>query len=257
MTGNRLKYHFTEVFYDMANFNTHLSVALGASAGLALVAVNANLMTVTDAPWMIAFGAIGGMLPDIDSGHSTPIKLFFTTLGLLTLLAVIDVFENRYPAYILLMMAAAAYILVRYGALSLFDRFTNHRGIFHSLLTAVFFCLLMVCIGCYILHWDIVHCWLSGLFIGFGFIVHLVLDEVYSVDLSNKRMKKSFGTALKLYSYKNMTTSALMAVCTLLLALITPEPQPVINAWMAQHNSRSTAAKPTIIKTAVKKINQR
>jgi len=68
------------------------------------------------------------------------------------------------------------------------------------------------------------HSWLSGLFIGFGFIVHLLLDEIYSVDLSNKRMKKSFGTALKLYSYKNMTTTALMAGCTLALAWITPQP---------------------------------
>ncbi len=32
-----------------------------------------------------------------------------------------------------------------------------------------------------------------------GYIVHLVLDEIYSVDLKNRKIKKSFGTALKLF----------------------------------------------------------
>jgi hypothetical protein len=235
----------------MANFNTHLSVALAASAGAALTAINLHIITVTDAPWMIAFGAIGGMLPDIDSGHSTPIKLFFTVLGLVTLLTVIDIFKNRYSAHWLLLIAAVSYLVVRYVALAMFDRFTSHRGIFHSVLTAVFFCLLMVCIGCYLLRWDNLHSWLSGLFIGFGFIVHLLLDEIYSVDLSNKRMKKSFGTALKLYSYNNMTTTALMLVSTLGLAWITPQPQPIITAWQKQNTPKVSPVK------AVKKSVQR
>jgi membrane-bound metal-dependent hydrolase YbcI (DUF457 family) len=241
----------------MANFNTHLSVAIAASAGVALLAVNNHIMTITDAPWMIAFGAIGGMLPDIDSGHSTPIKLFFTTLALITLLTVINVFKNSYQPYIVLAMAGAAYLLVRYGLLSLFDRFTEHRGIFHSILTAVFFCLLMVCIGCYFLHWDIAHSWLSGFFIGFGFIVHLLLDELYSVDLSNKRLKKSFGTALKLYSYNNKTVSVIMAVITIALAWITPQPQPLIKAWQAQTVQRLSSIKSEIITPIIKKTNQR
>lgn len=228
----------------MANFNTHLSVALAASAGAAIAAVNFHLITVTDAPWMIAFGTIGGLLPDIDSGHSTPIKLFFTALALITLLAAIDVFKNRFAAHWVLLIAALCYLAVRYGALNLFDRFTSHRGIFHSLLTAIFFCLLTVCISCYLLRWDNLHSWLSGLFIGFGFIVHLLLDEVYSVDLSNRRIKKSFGTALKLYSYNNLTTSGLMAVCTLGLVWITPQPQPVITAWQKQNTPQQVTAKP-------------
>ncbi len=241
----------------MANFNTHLSVAIAASASVALVAVNINIMTITDAPWMIVFGAIGGMLPDIDSGNSTPIKLFFTTLALIALLTVVNVFKNGYQPYIVLLMAGAAYIVVRYALLSLFDRFTSHRGIFHSILTATFFCLLMVCIGCYLLHWDILHSWLSGFFIGFGFIVHLLLDELYSVDLSNKRMKKSFGTALKLYSYNNKITSALMLAVTVGLAWITPQPQPLIKAWQAQAIPHLLAVKSIITAPIVKKTNQK
>jgi hypothetical protein len=223
----------------MANFNTHLSVAIAASSGVALLAIDARIITIMDAPWMIAFGAIGGMLPDIDSGNSRPIKLFFNSLGILALLSVINVLKFHYQPYILLLMAAVAYLLVRYSALALFVRFTEHRGIFHSVLTAVFFSLLMVCIGCYFLRWNILHCWLSGFFIGFGFLVHLLLDELYSVDLTNRRMKKSFGTALKLYSYRNKTSSILMLICTLALAWITPQPQPLLKAWLAQKSSHS------------------
>jgi hypothetical protein len=89
------------------------------------------------------------------------------------------------------------------------------------------------------LRWNILHCWLSGFFIGFGFLVHLLLDELYSVDLTNRRMKKSFGTALKLYSYRNKTSSILMLICTLALAWITPQPQPLLKAWLAQKSSHS------------------
>jgi membrane-bound metal-dependent hydrolase YbcI (DUF457 family) len=212
----------------MANFNTHLGVAIVASSGVALLAIDARIITITEALWMITFGTIGGMLPDIDSDNSRLIKMIFNALGILALLAVITVFKYRYQPYILLLIATAVYLLVRYFLLALFVRFTNHRGIFHSLLTAVFFTLLMVCIACYFLRWDILHCWLSGVFIGFGFIVHLLLDELYSVDLSNRRMKKSFGTALKLYSYDNKFSSIMMLICTIALAWITPQPQPLL-----------------------------
>ncbi|MGZ8929214.1 MAG: hypothetical protein ACXW03_12220, partial [Methylobacter sp.] len=53
----------------------------------------------------------------------------------------------------------------------------------------------------------------------------------YSTDLSNLRMKKSFGTALKLFSYNNMTATALMTICTLMLYSIAPSPTPLIKVW--------------------------
>lgn len=234
----------------MANFNTHLTVAIGASAAIALFGVNVHIITVTQLPEMVAFGTIGGMLPDIDSGRSTPIKLFFTTLGIIALLTVLALFKDHYQFYTLFLILTATYVFVRYGMLELFDRFTDHRGIFHSILTAIFFCLLMVCIGCYLLHWDILYCWFSGLFIGFGFIIHLLLDEVCSVDLGNKRMKKSFGTALKLYSYDNLTTTGIMAALTLALALITPQPLPIIKLWQAQNRQHAAITKSVIKKTS-------
>jgi hypothetical protein len=219
----------------MANFKAHVSIAATVSSVAALVAVDARLIDGADAPWLIFLGIIGGMLPDIDANNSKPVKLLFNALALLGVSAVWVIFRNSYAQQPLLLGAAATYVGIRYGLFNLFNSFTEHRGVFHSLLAAVFFACLMTCISFYFLQWDILHAWLNGLFVAIGFIVHLVLDELYSVDLSNTRMKKSFGTALKLFSYRNIPASALMTACTIVLYWLAPPPTPLLKVWQTAH----------------------
>jgi hypothetical protein len=219
----------------MANFKAHVSIAAAVSSVAALVAVDARLIDGADAPWLIFLGIIGGMLPDIDANNSKPVKLLFNALALLGVSAVWVIFRNSYAQQPLLLGAAATYVGIRYGLFNLFNSFTEHRGVFHSLLAAVFFACLMTCISFYFLQWDILHAWLNGLFVAIGFIVHLVLDELYSVDLSNTRMKKSFGTALKLFSYRNIPASALMTACTIVLYWLAPPPTPLLKVWQTAH----------------------
>ena len=80
----------------MANFNTHLSIATGASMGAALIAVNVHLITSGDMPWLIFLGALGGLLPDIDASNSRPVKLLFNVLALLGIAGALQVFKNNY-----------------------------------------------------------------------------------------------------------------------------------------------------------------
>jgi hypothetical protein len=56
----------------------------------------------------------------------------------------------------------------------------------------------------------------------FGYIVHLVLDEIYSVDVYNERIKASFGTALKLYDGHAPAASVAMLVAAVGVFLLTP-----------------------------------
>ena len=225
----------------MANFNTHLSIATGASLSAALIAVNVHLIASGDMPWLIFLGALGGLLPDIDASNSKPVKLLFNVLALMGVTGALQVFKNNYEPYPLLMIVAGTYLLIRYVVFALFNRLTVHRGAFHSLLAAVFFALLMTCISYHFLHWSVLHAWLNGLFIALGFIVHLLLDELYSVDLSNTRMKNSFGTALKLFSHSNMNASALLAILTILLYWMAPSPMPLVKVWKgAQWNNYLT-----------------
>jgi hypothetical protein len=53
-----------------------------------------------------------------------------------------------------------------------------------------------------------------------GFLSHLFLDEVYSVDLRGRRVKKSLGTAMKWYgdnAFANVTTYAKLLVVSALV----------------------------------------
>jgi len=211
----------------MANFNTHLFVASAAGVGVGLLAVNTHLIAAGDILWFVFLATVGGMLPDIDSDNSRPVKLLFNVLALMCSAGVLQMLKDSYPPYQLLLFAVGAYLFVRYAVFALFNSFTVHRGVFHSLLAAVFFAFLMTCISYYFLHTGVLLAWLNGVFIAVGFIVHLLLDEIYSVDLSNTRMKKSFGTALKLFSYNDIPASVLMSLCTLAVYHMTPSPKPL------------------------------
>ncbi|TRW91515.1 metal-dependent hydrolase [Candidatus Methylobacter oryzae] len=254
----------------MANFNTHLCVAAAAGIGASLVAVDAHLITNGDILWFVFLTTLGGMLPDIDASNSRPVKLLFSVLAFMGALAALHAFKaelssssaqtklmpfgykNNYEPYPLLLSAAGTYFLIRHGVFALFNRFTVHRGVFHSLLAASFFALLMTCISYRFLHWKVLHAWLNGIFIALGFVVHLLLDEIYSTDLSNLRMKNSFGTALKLFSYKSMTASALMAICTIMLYPIAPSPIPLIKVLTGSQCPDSKTSTTKTGKTGVK-----
>jgi len=217
----------------MANFKTHLFIASAAGAGATLVAVNVHLIANADMPWLIFLSTLGGLLPDIDASNSRPVKLLFNVLALMGVVAVLHAYKYSYAPYPLALITAGTYLSIRYGMFALFNGLTVHRGVFHSILAALFFALLMTCTSYHFLHWDVLHAWLNGIFIAIGFLVHLLLDELYSVDLANTKMKNSFGTALKLFSYNNMTASALMTICTIMLFWMAPSPVPLIKVWKA------------------------
>ena len=64
--------------------------------------------------------------------------------------------------------------------------------------------------------------WLAAGFLSVGFLTHLILDEIYSVDVMDTRIKASFGTALKLVDTKHWGHSAAMAAATVLAFMVTP-----------------------------------
>lgn len=217
----------------MANFKTHVAVAAVAGAVAAAAATAAHLIDYTQIPWLVMLGVVGGMLPDIDADNSRPVRLLFNLLGLIAAAAVLQALKERTVSYQVLTLAVMAYLGIRYGLFALFAKLTDHRGVFHSLLAGLFFVLLATCISHYMLHWKALYSWLNGVFIGIGFIVHLLLDECYSVNLANARMKKSFGTALKLCSYTSIAATVLMLACTVAAYWFAPSAMPLIKAIKA------------------------
>jgi membrane-bound metal-dependent hydrolase YbcI (DUF457 family) len=206
----------------MADFATHMGwgavgAGLAASATYAAdIVPSADLLTLTTA------GVIGSVLPDIDLEKAIPSRGLFTGLGLALAFVVLFNFRATYSITELWMIWLAVFVAIRFGAYHLFHRNAIHRGIFHSLLAGLFFMALTAVLIAYWLGREPVVAWMAGLFVFLGYVIHLILDEIYSVDITGARLKKSFGSALKLYDRHSTSASLLMAGALVATLLVTP-----------------------------------
>jgi hypothetical protein len=204
----------------MANFATHLTVAAGASAAGSLIYLATGSVSPIQALLLAAAGAFGGMLPDIDSDNSRPVKIVSHLAFVIIGFFLIQFFKTH--SWIeLAVLLGIFYLAFEYAMLPTFKKYTSHRGIFHSLLAGLFFAILYTVLTFYFYRSSGAFAWLAGFFIFFGFLIHLILDEIYSVDFSNRRLKKSFGTALKLVG-KNPQHNLIMSAILLALLFLTP-----------------------------------
>lgn len=212
----------------MANFETHLAVAAMSSGVFSISTLAANLATPSQTTGYFLLGVIGGLLPDIDSNNSTPVKIFFNLLALGFAFATLFGLAGNYSVAELLLVWLGVYLCIRFVVFEAFTRLTVHRGILHSLLAAIFFGALTTSAAYHLGHLPIVVAWLSGLALLLGYIVHLVLDELFSVDVLNNTVKRSFGTALKPINFDDWPTSILLATVTLALISTLPDPEMIL-----------------------------
>lgn len=185
----------------MASYRGHLTFAglLGAGYGsLALLEGRWDWR-----PALIAAGltTLGGLLPDLDSDSGVPVRELF---GFCAAAAPILLFERvksrcQQSTEQTLVVLSTVYLFIRYLLSYLFKHFTVHRGMFHSV-PAV----LIAGLTAYLLYPSDdarLRLFLSGA-IMLGYLSHLVLDEIYSVDFLGARLhlNKYAGSALKLFS---------------------------------------------------------
>jgi hypothetical protein len=167
-------------------------------------------------------GVLGSVLPDIDLKESRPAQAMFAGLAVFFSFAVLFGLERKYSIAEMLVLWMGTLLFVRYVAKEIFFRFSYHRGIWHSLLAMMFCAFLTACIYSRLLLRDEGVAWLAAGFLSIGFLTHLILDEIYSVDVMDTRIKASFGTALKLVDAKHWGHSTAMAAATVLVFLVTP-----------------------------------
>ncbi|MFM2422043.1 MAG: hypothetical protein RL291_573, partial [Pseudomonadota bacterium] len=113
-------------------------------------------------------------------------------------------------------------LFVRYGVKAVFHQLTYHRGIWHSLLAAVFASFVTAAVFYWLLKRHDGVAWLGAGFMFIGFLTHLILDEMYSVDVMDQRIKASFGTALKLADSRKLWHTGGMIAATALVWFATP-----------------------------------
>ncbi len=206
----------------MANFNTHLAVAAVGSGLCATIALAGHAAPQNYLLTLTLAGTIGGILPDIDLDKAIPARILFNALGAISAFIALFSLSKQYSIAELWIVWIGVYLAVRYGGHKLFQERTHHRGIFHSLLAGGFFMALTAIIFDRVFGEPPALAWLTGLFVLIGFIIHLVLDEIYSVDIEGAAIKKSFGTALKLFDYHSWRASGLMGVAFAGVVMLAP-----------------------------------
>lgn len=185
----------------MADFRTHLIGGAVAGVTIALAAAALELIGWGRFPFVALAGITGGIAPDIDSDTGRPQNILFGAGMLLVPTAIVWRIEplREQPHWGALAWIGLA--LMRYPMQWAFARYTVHRGMFHSIPA-----ILVFAFWCFLLNGrriDDVSVQISmGLAGGVGYLVHLVLDELWSVDFNGRkinkiRLKKSLGTALK------------------------------------------------------------
>lgn len=215
----------------MANFNTHVTVAAALSAPLAACAFIMGVANMHEAVLYALAGTLGGLLPDIDADESIAIRLVFRLIGALVAGLLIAFWVNQLPHWQVLALAAAGYLVVRFPIQWVFEQFTIHRGTLHSLLANVMFAAIAVPIAYHLFGLGAKTAWGIGGFIFLGATIHLILDELYSIELSGMRIKRSFGTALKLTAWGEPLASLLLVLVCGLGYWLSPTPDAWVSAF--------------------------
>jgi len=205
----------------MADFKTHIT----ASTSLGFIYSTAAYYSygVPLEHCLIAGGlcSASGMLPDLDSSSGIPQREMLVFLSVFVPMLMLPRFEamELKPEHMVL-VTGMLYLLIRFGVGGLFKRYAKHRGMWHSIPAALIAGMIAFLISSsgttevrIFKSWAVV----------MGFLSHLILDEIYSVDWQGKtiRVKRSFGTALKLFGNSttlNMLTYTKVIVLAIMIA---------------------------------------
>jgi membrane-bound metal-dependent hydrolase YbcI (DUF457 family) len=206
----------------MANFTTHIAVGTVVSGALATLTLAADVIAPENLVAVTMAGVLGSVLPDIDLKDSRPAQAMFGGLAVFLSFVVLFTVAYQFSIAEMWLIWLGTLVGVRFGGQALFHRFSYHRGIWHSILAAVFFWLLTAVVFKYALGRHEGVAWLAGGFMFMGYMTHLLLDEIYSVDVFDARIKSSFGTAIKLFDRKHMGDTAVVALMTVAAFAFSP-----------------------------------
>jgi len=123
----------------------------------------------------------------------------------------------------LFLVWTGSFVFINYFIFSLFTRITVHRGIIHSIPASVLFGIICTIVLYRIFHFNEFVAWMGGLSVFGGCIIHLLLDELCSLNINGKRAKKSAGTALKFWSARDLKSTVFIYFAIAILFTGAPE----------------------------------
>jgi len=198
----------------MADFKTHITTSTVIGVGLGFAGYALMDFSIPHCLVAGALCSVAGMLPDLDSSSGIPQREMLCFVAVLVPMLMLRRMEALgMDPEMMVFASGVLYVVIRFGIGRIFRKFTKHRGMWHSIPAALIAGLAtyLVCLSPEI-EIRIFKAWAVVL----GFISHLLLDEIYSVNWAGKRIrvKKSFGTAMKWFSgstYANVSTYAKLA----------------------------------------------
>lgn len=196
----------------MAGYREHITVSGMMGIGYGCAAFFLAGFTPIQASIAAALTWIAGMLPDLDAEGGRPIRELtgltaaFAPLLLMQQAHALGVSDDHAMFYAILTWGA-----VRYGGAFLLAKLTVHRGMFHSIPALLIFSEMTFL--SYYSH-DVRVRTLMAAGVGIGFLSHLLLDELYSVqwDGSVVRFSKSAGSALKFFGNEALPNGVAMGL---------------------------------------------
>jgi hypothetical protein len=132
---------------------------------------------------------------------------------------------SRFPSVAeLLVVWVGVFLGARWLLFGALARATVHRGMLHSLPAAAFFGLLTTAAAHRGFGVEAPAAWTAGSFVAGGYLVHLLLDEAYAVNLFGARTRRSLGSALKLWSRRGAGATLALYLATALALALSPSP---------------------------------
>jgi len=186
----------------MAGFKVHLAGGIASGTGMSLIGFFLRGLSLTQAGAIFVVGAVGGLLPDLDSDTGKPLVFLFQLVSIVipSLFFIKAVKIGGDSPEFLICYFTVSYLFINYVVCSVVKKITVHRGMMHSIPFA------LVCGGIgylFFLSSGRQMAPMAGIAVLLGCFIHLVLDELSSFKLKFGLIpipNKSSGSAFKLKS---------------------------------------------------------
>jgi hypothetical protein len=210
----------------MAGFKTHIAGATIASGISANILYETGYTDEIFSIFLFVLGVVATEIPDLDSDTSRPLKIVYSVLSAILPFLIlyygvqyhnIETALSDYYNVNTSIALAIGYVfsfitfsILFYSAIKL----TKHRGVFHSVPMALFSASFLMAIFIELNIFSTYKVQLLGLFVFGGVIVHLLIDEIYSLI---RFKSSSLGTAFKLYDKENIIGTIFLYASTVFL----------------------------------------
>ncbi len=192
----------------MANFNTHFKCSMALSGAISATFLCNDAIELNTALWLWFVGSLGGLFPDIDSDNSTSLEVIYGLISLTFCFATVgyvtgDNFDEI-SLLELLFLPTLVYLVINVLCLTVLKKITVHRGNCHSLIFGLASAVVILNLTFLLAdeksdQADTI-AWLTGMIFLIGYLSHIFLDELNSIEFSSFRVKSSFGTAAKTFA---------------------------------------------------------